>query len=56
MGAFANRVWVQVLAWVSATIIVVLNLRLVVSAFADWLAAAGERRWLVWMGLAVAPE
>ena len=52
MGTFANRVWVQVLAWITAAIIVVLNVRLVVSAFGDWLAMAGDRRWLIWLGLA----
>src|SRR6266567_107221 len=52
MGAFANKMWVQVLAWVSATIIVVLNLWLVVAAFGDWLTAAGSRAWMIWLGLA----
>jgi manganese transport protein len=52
MGSFVNKVWVQALAWISAAIIVGLNLRLVVSTFADWLAAAGDRRWMIWMGLA----
>jgi len=52
MGAFANRVWVSILAWVAAAIIVGLNLRLVVLAFGDWLAVAGGRRWMIWLGLA----
>src|SRR5204862_2104963 len=52
MGAFANKVWVQALAWTTAAIIVVLNLGLVISAFEDWLATAGSRAWMVWLGLA----
>src|SRR6266581_251426 len=52
MGAFANRLWVNILAWITAAIIVVLNLRLVVSAFSDWLAVAGNYRWLIWLGVA----
>src|SRR5438105_9648043 len=52
MGAFTNKIWVQTLAWITAAIIVGLNLRLVISTFADWLAAAGDLRWLVWLGLA----
>jgi manganese transport protein len=52
MGVFANKTWVQALAWITAAIIVALNLWLVVSAFGEWLEAAGERRWLIWMVLA----
>lgn len=47
MGAFANRAWVRVLAWVAAGIIVALNVRLVIMAIAEWLAVAGEYRALV---------
>src|SRR6185503_3627016 len=52
MGAFANKAWVYVLAWITAAIIVGLNLRLVVSVFSDWLASAGDQRWLGWLGIA----
>jgi len=47
MGAFANRLWVQILAWTTAVIIVALNLRLAVMAIADWLAQAGPWRTLI---------
>ena len=41
MGAFANKAWVRVLAWLTAAIIIALNMRLAGMAIADWLAAAG---------------
>ena len=37
MGAFANRAWVQVLAWLTAALIVVLNVWLVMLSVRDWL-------------------
>ena len=49
MGSFANKIWVQVLAWLSATIIVGLNIRLVISVIGDWVGAAkGSEKWLIW--------
>lgn len=36
MGSFASRRWVQALAWVCATIIVGLNVRLVLQQFQTW--------------------
>jgi manganese transport protein len=53
MGAFANKVWVQALAWITATIIVGLNVRLVISVVGDWLRSSGEHRGVLW--LIVAP-
>ncbi len=47
MGEFANRYWVRVIAWVTAAIIVVLNVRLVVTTVGDWLASAGSWTWLI---------
>lgn len=47
MGVFANRMWVKALAWVTAAIIVGLNVRLVVTAIGEWIAGSGEWRWLV---------
>jgi manganese transport protein len=43
MGRFANPVWIKVLAGVSATIIVVLNLKLLFDFFApeSWQKAIG---------------
>ncbi|MCS7315114.1 MAG: Nramp family divalent metal transporter [Bryobacterales bacterium] len=51
MGLFANPAWVRALAWIVAAIIVALNVRLLVQTAAGWLVAAGERRWLVELGL-----
>lgn len=51
MGAFANRIWVKVLAWACAFLIVGLNLRLAYTVLGDWMTAAiGWQRWLA-MGL-----
>jgi manganese transport protein len=47
MGEFANRLWVVVLAWLTATVILGLNIRLAAAAIADWLAGAGAWRTLV---------
>jgi manganese transport protein len=47
MGAFVNKLWVQVLAWVTAVIIVALNLRLVWTTVEDWFATTGQWRWLI---------
>jgi manganese transport protein len=45
MGSFANKMWVRILAWTTAAIIVALNLRLAMAAFSDWVAAAGS--WIL---------
>jgi manganese transport protein len=47
MGAFANPIWVRLLAWSAASIIVALNVRLVIGTVGEWLAAAGEWRPLL---------
>jgi manganese transport protein len=49
MGSFANSLWVRVLAWSTAAVIVGLNLRLAWMAIADWLAAAGAWHTVVWL-------
>ncbi len=49
MGEFANRAWVRWLAWATAAVIVVLNVRLVIGSVAGWLKAAGAWRPLVWL-------
>ena len=49
MGAFANRRWVQVLAWTTAAIVVALNVRLAIQGISDGLANAGSWRTLVWL-------
>jgi manganese transport protein len=49
MGSFANSLWVRVLAWSTAAVIVGLNLRLAWLTVADWLAAAGAWHTVVWL-------
>jgi manganese transport protein len=49
MGAFANAPWVRLLAWTAALVIVGLNVHLVVDTIREWMATAGEYRWLVTM-------
>jgi manganese transport protein len=49
MGKFSNRAWVRTLAWVTAVVIIGLNIRLAVMAIGEWLAAAGAWRTLVWV-------
>ena len=51
MGTFANKVWVKVLAWTTATIIVGLNIRLVYTTLSEWIASAGDLRWVVLIGV-----
>jgi manganese transport protein len=49
MGSFANAAWVRAVAWLTAAIIIVLNVRLVVLGVGEWLGAAGRYRPLVWI-------
>jgi manganese transport protein len=42
MGAFTTPAWAQVLAWLTAAIIVALNGKLVFSQIGDWVTAASE--------------
>jgi manganese transport protein len=49
MGSFANSLWVRVLAWTTAAVIVGLNLRLAALTIADWLVSAGAWRTVVWL-------
>jgi len=44
MGEFANRLWVVALSWVTAVVILGLNVWLMGQSISDWLAAAGEWR------------
>jgi manganese transport protein len=53
MGAFANRAWVQVLAWSAAALILTLDLWLVVLSLKDWLRNAGQ--WRVWFEAGLIP-
>jgi manganese transport protein len=47
MGSFCNRPWVNVLSWLTAAIIVGLNLRLAAMAIAAWVADSGPWRLLI---------
>lgn len=47
MGTFANSAWVKVLAWISATVIVVLNFVLLGQSIKDGLENAGAYRNLI---------
>jgi manganese transport protein len=47
MGSFANAMWVRLLAWSAAIIIVGLNVRLVIGVLTEWIEGAGEYRLLV---------
>jgi manganese transport protein len=46
MGEFANRMWVTVLAWSTAAVIVVLNLWLVVVTIGPWMTEAAWHAWI----------
>jgi manganese transport protein len=47
MGPFVNRLWVQVLAWITTAIVLALNVWLVFEQVTEWIEAAGDWRWLV---------
>ena len=47
MGEFANRTWVNVLAWTSAVLIIALNFRLAASVITPWVSDAPWRAWFV---------
>jgi manganese transport protein len=52
MGKFVSPLVVSVIAWVVASIIILLNARLVLMQISEWTEAAGSLSWLVW-GVAV---
>jgi manganese transport protein len=47
MGPFVSPRWIQTLAWLVATIIMVLNGKLVYEQIREWIEAAGAWSWLV---------
>src|ERR1700678_1762017 len=49
MGAFANRAWVNVLAWTSAVVTVGLNFVLAVQTISGWMESAGRWRPVIWL-------
>ncbi|MEK6780734.1 MAG: Nramp family divalent metal transporter [Bacteroidota bacterium] len=48
MGIFAINLWTRIAAWVVATIIVTLNVKLVFQEVTGWMVAAGENEWIIW--------
>ncbi|HUQ94802.1 MAG TPA: Nramp family divalent metal transporter [Bryobacteraceae bacterium] len=52
MGVFANKTWVTVSAWLAATIIVGLNIRLAWTTIGGWIETAGAWRPLI-LGMVV---
>jgi len=53
MGKFANRLWVKILAWSAAALILVLDIWLVMLSIGEWLKDAGP--WRVWLELLLLP-
>jgi manganese transport protein len=49
MGSFANKMWVTVIAWLTAGVIIVLNANLVFQTVSGWIAGAGAHAWLLWV-------
>ena len=49
MGSFANKLWVRVVAWVSAIVIVGLNANLVVNTLSGWIEDAGSNAFWLWL-------
>jgi manganese transport protein len=49
MGVFANRIWVKVLAWSIAAVIVALNLKLVFDELSGWLGSSPAWVWVAAM-------
>jgi manganese transport protein len=49
MGAFANKLWVMILAWMAAVVIVVLNVNLIFGTIQQWLEQAGVMAVYLWV-------
>lgn len=49
MGIFANKLWVKVVAWTIAGVIISLNIKLVYNEVVVWITNAGENAWVVWI-------
>ncbi len=48
MKEFTIKLWVKVLAWISASIIVYLNISLVVDKISGWIATAGDYKIIIY--------
>lgn len=46
MGSFVNKRWVEILAWIVATIIIALNVQLVYETIAGWIVESPNPLWL----------
>lgn len=53
MGEFANKMWVQVIAWLTAAIILSLNIWLVISSFMEWTQSSENPTLLYILGLPI---
>lgn len=53
MGEFANALWVKILAWLTAIIIVGLNAKLVIDTISEWISEAGPDA--IWPWITVVP-
>ncbi len=48
MKEFVIQPWVKIMAWISASIIVYLNIQLVIDEINGWIATAGENKFLIY--------
>ncbi|MDH4058323.1 MAG: divalent metal cation transporter, partial [Cyclobacteriaceae bacterium] len=48
MGVFVNKMWVQILAWTIAIVIVGLNVKLVINEVTGWLKTSNDP-WIIWI-------
>ena len=48
MNEFTIKPWVKILAWISASIIVYLNIHLVIDEISGWIGSSGEHKILVY--------
>ncbi|MCB0494240.1 MAG: Nramp family divalent metal transporter [Cyclobacteriaceae bacterium] len=48
MGVFANKMWVKILAWAIALVIIGLNVQLVINEVTSWLTES-ENPWVIWV-------
>ena len=51
MGVFVIKLWMRIAAWAVAGIIIALNVKLVFQVVSDWITAAGESAWILWVTL-----
>ncbi len=49
MGVFVIKPWVKIAAWIIATTIITLNVKLVINEVTGWLAEAGDNAWILWI-------